>query len=179
MATYVALLRGIGPINPNMHPKKLKSFFESLGFKNVSPVIASGNLVFQSPSKNSHAIERKIETALPKRLGFKSTTIIRSKEYLEKIVAKNPYKKLQDDSHYYLLVTFLKHHHSRLRTFPRKGKGFGVVGVTKQELFGYLDRKQGGHSPDFMRTLEKEFGKEITSRTWQTVKRILTRMNAS
>ena len=49
--TYVALLRGIGPTNPNMHPAKLKGAFEKMGLKNVKTVIASGNVVFDAAEK--------------------------------------------------------------------------------------------------------------------------------
>jgi uncharacterized protein (DUF1697 family) len=59
MARYVALLRGIGPSNPNMHGAKLKSLFESLGFTKVSPVISSGNVIFDSTSKSIAALEKK------------------------------------------------------------------------------------------------------------------------
>jgi len=173
---YVALLRGIGPSNPNMHGSKLKGFFESLGFKNVSPVISSGNVVFDSPSRNTRALEANIEKELPTRLGFKSTTIIRSKAELESIERKDPFKKVRANPHFYLFVTFLKEHHSSLRTFPRKGKGYAIAGATRRELFTYLHLKKGGHTPDYMRVLEKEFGKGITSRTWLTIGRILKKM---
>src|SRR5258708_5139864 len=102
MTTYVALLRGIGPSNPNMHPAKLKGAFEKIGFTNVHTVIASGNVVFDSPSKNIKALETKIETALPKLLGFKRAVIIKSKEELEKLVKKNPFKGIKDEKPNYL-----------------------------------------------------------------------------
>jgi uncharacterized protein (DUF1697 family) len=90
MAKYVALLRGIGPMNPNMRPAKLKWTFEKMGFKSVQTVIASGNVVFDSASDNIITLENKIEMALPKLLDFSSTTIIRSKEATKKLVKKNP-----------------------------------------------------------------------------------------
>ena len=34
-------------------------------------------------------------------------------------------------------------------------------------------------TPDLMRWMEKEFGKEITTRTFKTVERILRRLNGS
>ena len=152
---YVALLRGIGPTNPNMHPAKLKHFFEGLGFKNVRPVIASGNVVFDSPAKNTRALEAKIEKGLPKKLGFSSTTIIRSKEELEKLVKKNPFKGVEDKKPNYLLVTFFK---------DRKPERCSVLNANDMR------------TPDFMRAIEKEHGKAITSRTWKTVGRILKKM---
>ncbi len=155
MTTYVALLRGIMPTNPNMKGERLKAVFESLGFESVSTVIASGNVVFDSASKDTAALEAKIEKELPRQLGFTSTTIIRSQEELEQLVKKNPFKGVKDEKPNYLVVTFFKDR--------------------KKELCTVLDLS-GAKTPDFMRRIEKEYGKEITTRTWKTVGRILKRM---
>lgn len=88
MNTYVALLRGIMPMNPNMRPVKSVWAFEKMGFKNVRMVIASGNVVFDSSSKSGVALEKKIEQVLPKLLGFSSITIIRSEDELAKLISK-------------------------------------------------------------------------------------------
>jgi uncharacterized protein (DUF1697 family) len=157
MPTYVALLRGIMPMNPNMKSERLKSVFESLGFENVETVIASGNVVFDSPSKNVAALEAKIEKALPAQLGFKSATIIRSCEELERLVKRNPFKGVKDEKPNYLLVTFFKDR--------------------RKELCTVLDSTDA-KTPDFMRSLDREHGKEITSRTWKTVARILKKMDS-
>lgn len=152
MTTYVALLRGIMPMNPNMRGEKLKGVFESLGFKNVKTVIASGNVVFDSPPTNTAALEAKIEKALPKQLGFTSTTIIRSREELAALIKKNPFKGIKDEKPNYLVVTFFK---SR-----------------QKELCTVIDLSSG-RTPAFMADIEKKHGKEITTRTWKTVTRIL------
>jgi uncharacterized protein (DUF1697 family) len=153
---YVALLRGIMPMNPNMKGERLKSVFEGLGFKNVHPVIASGNIVFDSPSRSSKALEAKIEAALPKKLGFNSTTIVRSEAELKALVVKNPFKGVKDEKPNYLLVTFFKNRRPELCT---------VIKLTE------------GKTPDFMSKVEREHGKAITSRTWKTVARILKKMD--
>jgi uncharacterized protein (DUF1697 family) len=155
MITYVALLRGIMPTNPNMKSEKLKKTFESLGYERVETVIASGNVVFDSPSKSVVALETKIEAALPKRLGFKSTTIIRSREELERLVKRNPFKNIKDERPNYLVVTFFKDR--------------------RREVCTALDTTEAG-TPDFMRSLEKAHGKELTTRTWKTIGRILKKM---
>ncbi len=154
---YVALLRGIGPTNPNMKGERLKAIFESLGFKNVHPVIASGNIVFDSPSKNMPALEAKIENALPAQLGFTSTTIVRSREELEALVRKDPFKGVRDEKPNYLLVTFFKDRRAPLST---------VIKLTE------------GRTPDFMAKMDRAHGKMITSRTWKTIGRILKKMEA-
>lgn len=176
MTTYVALLRGIGPINPNMRPAKLKEGFEKMGFKNVRTVISSGNVVFESSSKSAASLEKKIEAGLPKVLGFKSSTIIRSKEEIEALLKKNPAKGIVHGVKSYILITFLKQHSPKLRTMQRKGPGFEVRGVYRREVCIVIDMKNT-HTPDIMLKAEKEFGKDITSRTWKTVERIAKKMS--
>jgi len=155
MATYVALLRGIMPTNPNMKGERLKACFESLGFTNVATVIASGNVVFESPSKDVKSLEAKTERALPEKLGFTSTTIIRSREELEKLVRKAPFKGVNDERPNYLIVTFFKD--------------------SRAELCRVINRDQQ-RGPQFMAQIEKEHGKAVTTRTWKTVGRILKKI---
>ncbi len=152
---YVALLRGIGPSNPNMHQSKLKVFFESLGFTNVHPVISSGNVIFDSPSKSAAALEKKIETALPLKLKFTSTTIVRSQTELEALIKRNPYKGVKDEKPNYLLVTFFKDRRPELASV--------IIAEAKNTI-------------KFMAELDKKYKKAFTSRTWKTVHRILKKM---
>lgn len=143
------------PMNPNMKSAKLVWAFEQMGFSDVQTVIASGNVIFESRSKNEAALEKKIEAALPKLLKFKSTTIVRSRADLEKLVKKDPFKGVKDERPNYLLVTFFQ---------DRKPELCSVITLTE------------GKTPDFMSKVEKAHGKAITSRTWKTVHRILKKM---
>lgn len=94
MTKYVALLRGIGPSNPNMRTDKLRGLFEKLNLANVRTVISSGNVVFESSSRSVRKLEERIEKTLPEELGFRSTTIIRSKEKLPRLADQNPFKEI-------------------------------------------------------------------------------------
>jgi uncharacterized protein (DUF1697 family) len=64
MQTYVALLRGITPTNPNMSNAKLRNVFESLGYSNVRSVISSGNILFDASALTPRDAEYSIEQAL-------------------------------------------------------------------------------------------------------------------
>lgn len=152
---YVALLRGIMPTNPNMRGEKLRTVFEALGFSNVHTVIASGNVVFDSPFKSPAALEKKIEQALPKKLGFESTTVVRSQKELEALEKKNPFKGVKDEKPNYLIVTFFQDR--------------------RKELCTVIDLRKG-RTPEFMADIEKKYGKAMTTRTWKTVGRILKKM---
>jgi uncharacterized protein (DUF1697 family) len=120
MTKYVALLRGIAPSNPNMRNDKLREFFEQQGFANVKTVISSGNVVFESPTRNAKKLEETIEKMLPEQLGFKSTTIIRSKVQLQQLVEKNPFEGMEHSQKSSLNVTFLKNKTGADIEFPYK-----------------------------------------------------------
>ena len=109
MTKYVALLRGIGPSNPNMRNEKLRGVFEKLGFADVETVISIGNVIIESPSKSAKRLEETIEKALTEQLGFTSTTIIRSRSQLQQLVDKNPFGGMEHSQKSSLNVTFLKH----------------------------------------------------------------------
>lgn len=154
------------PSNPNMRNEKLKSVFESLGFSNVQAVISSGNLIFSLKQggvstkvtrADISALEMKIEQALTKKLGIKSAVFLRSQKELVTITNKDPFKGKEHSTKSYLIVTFLKKK-------PR-------------EIFNTVDLSNS-KTPDFMRQAEKEYGKEITTRTWKTVQRMVTKMES-
>jgi uncharacterized protein (DUF1697 family) len=159
MSKYATFLRGIGPGNPNMRQEKLKWFFEKLGFMNVKAVISSGNVIFESRSKNIPALESKIETGLPKYLGFKSMTIVVSQQDLEKLIKQNPFKGRVHNTHSYLLVTFFKNKPAKKLKYDR--------------AICNIYNLSGNKGPEIMANLEKQYGKQITSRTWKTVNRIV------
>ena len=153
---YVALIRGVGPGNSNMKGEKQKGAFENLGFTNVHTIIASGNVVFDSPAKDMAALERKIERGLEKQLKFSRATMVRSHDELKRLVKKDPFKGVKDERPHYPIVTFFKH--------PRK------------ELCSVIDMSKTD-GPAMMRSLEKDHGRAITTRTWKTVHRILSKMD--
>jgi uncharacterized protein (DUF1697 family) len=177
MPKYVALLRGIGPTNPNMRPQKLRSVLEELGFSNVQTVISSGNVVFETESKDISGLETIIENAWPKKLGFNSHTIIRSQAELLDLVSREPFKATEHGPKNYLLVTFFKNPPKTDLEFPYRpeGKSFELLSFYDRAICSVVDLT-GAKTPDLMSWLERQFGKEITSRTWLTVQRILKKM---
>ncbi|MDB5163397.1 MAG: hypothetical protein JWS12_14 [Candidatus Saccharibacteria bacterium] len=180
MIKYVALLRGIGPHNPNMKGEKLRGVFEGLGFAKVQSVITSGNILFESNDTNVPALEARIEKALPTKLGFTSTTVIRSQAELAKLVTKDPYRGQDHTQKTYLLVTFFKYAPDIKLMLPYQppNKPYTLQGRIDQAIYGTVDLTSG-KTPDYMVWLEKQFGQSITSRTWLTIHRILKKMAES
>jgi uncharacterized protein (DUF1697 family) len=177
MKSYVALLRGIGPSNPNMRNDRLRQLFEDLGFGNVRTVISTGNVLFESGSSAVRAMEATVEEALPKQLGFTSTTIIRSRQQLQALVDSDPFSGMEHSSKTSLNVTFLKTKTRTKLSFPHrpKDRDYTILGLYHREICSVIDLTSA-RTPDLMQWLEKEFGKDITTRTYKTVGRILSRL---
>lgn len=176
MAKYVALLRGIAPMNPNMRNEKVRSVFEELGFLNVRSVIASGNILFESSVNDVSQLEGMIEKALPEKLNFTSTTIIRSLEDLEMLIAADPFKGKVHAKETSLNVTFLKHPLVK-DLDPPEGNGYSAAVVSPQEICAVIDTTLV-KTPDYMAKAERIYSKEITTRTWNTVLRIRDKLKA-
>jgi uncharacterized protein (DUF1697 family) len=157
-----------------MHNEKLRGVFENLGFTKVRTVISSGNVIFDSPSRNIKQLEEDIERAIPEELGFTSTTIIRNRSQLQKLVDANPFQGMTHSQTSYLNVTFLKKKTRIEMKFPYevKDRAYSMLGMYDGAICSVIDMTSS-KTPDLMVWLEKQFGKEITTRTWKTVERIL------
>lgn len=167
---YAALLRGIGPGNPNMHGAKLKMAAEKAGFKNVQTLLSSGNVIFESSISDQPKIEAKLEKTWPSELGFNSKTIVRSQKQLQALVDANPYKGAEHSRSSYLLVTFFKTPPKP----PLPKNYYDVSGVNG--LCSSLNVDDAS-TTDFMAGLDKQYSKDqITSRTYKTIQRILAKM---
>lgn len=177
MTRCVALLRGIGPGNPNMRNEHLRRVCEDVGLGNVSTVISSGNVVFDTDCDDLAALETTLERAWPEELGFQSTTIVRTAEDLERLMALEPFGGHEHGKETYLLVTFAKRTLTIDFALPHQpdDSSFRLVEATERELFSVTDTT-ATRTPDVMRWMETSFGKDLTSRTWLTVARILNKM---
>ena len=173
MVKYIAFLRGIGPGNPNMRNDKLCAVFEAIGFSNVRSVISSGNIIFESDRTNILELETEIEQALFASLGFHTTAIIRNESQLQKLVTASPFGDRVHGTDLYLLATFTKNPLKLRHELPYQppGKPYKVIRVIGDTLFTVTDNTLT-KTPDVMTWLEKELGKEISSRTWNTILRI-------
>jgi uncharacterized protein (DUF1697 family) len=172
---YVALLRGIGPMDPNMRNEKLRTVVEDLGFDHVQTVVSSGNVVFDAPSRAIRRIEARLEAAWHERLGFTSTTIIRSRRQMVDLVARNPFGDLAEVPGAGLQATFLKRVPKVDLPLPHTSEAgdYTIVALEDRVICSVVTESG---TPALMGVLEKTFGKEITTRTWRTVHRILRKL---
>ncbi|MBI3125094.1 MAG: DUF1697 domain-containing protein [Ignavibacteriales bacterium] len=171
---YAAFLRGI---NIGGHKKvpmaDLKKMLEKIGFSNVQTILASGNVVFDSAEKNLAAIKETIEKKINEVFGFQVKTIIHSMNELKSLVSSDPFKGIEVTKETRLYVTFLSHKPKSTFKAPYQtpDKLFQILKATDYALFGVLSVKDA-HSVDAMNFIDKEFGKEVTTRNWNTIVKV-------
>src|SRR5215210_6236423 len=90
MQRYAAFLRAINVGGHVVKMEALRSIFSGSGVTGVETFIASGNLIFTSGAKNAASLERTLESALQKALGYPVATFVRTAEELAAIAAHMP-----------------------------------------------------------------------------------------
>jgi uncharacterized protein (DUF1697 family) len=167
MPRYVAFLRGVMPTNAKM--ADLKRCFEDAGFTNVRTVLSSGNVVFDARARSEAALARGAEAAMAERLGRTFPTIVRPVDALRELVATDPYAAARLPPSAKRIVTFLREPPSGPMPLPFETEGVHVLARRGLEVFiAYLPNPRG---PVFMSVIEKTFGANVTTRTWDTVQK--------
>jgi uncharacterized protein (DUF1697 family) len=171
MPRYAAFLRGISPMNAKM--PELKKCFEAAGFTDVTTVLSSGNVVFSARATSVASLERTAETAMKERLGRSFLTIVRPLDALRSILAADPYRAFRLETGSKRVVTFLRQSGTSQLSLPLEVDGARILCRRGGEVFSaYVPSPRG---PVFMTLIEKTLGEEVTTRTWDTVKKVSAR----
>ncbi len=167
MPRYVAFLRGISPLNARMPDLRLA--FEQAGFSGVKSVLTSGNLVFDAPSTRLPTLERRAEAAMQLVLGRTFYTVVRRADSLQALLQTDPYAAFRVAPQAKRVVTFMRSPIVSQLELPHGVDGAQLLCVTGSEAFtSYVPSPKG---PVFMRMIAKEFGRDVTTRTWETVRK--------
>ena len=148
----------------------LKAAFEAAGFTDVQTILGSGNVVFDARSASEEALQQKAEAAMQDHLGQAFLTIVRPVEQLRKILQTDPYRPFKVSPKAKRIVTFLRGRPAAKLKLPIAVDNARILVVKDGEVFSaYLPTPKG---PVFMSLIEKAFGKEQTTRTWDTVTKV-------
>ena len=181
MLRFIAFLRAINVGGGRtVKMQSLRQVFESLGFSRVATFIASGNVVFETTTKKTRTLERKIERALKAALGYEVRTFVRGEAELAKIVNHRPFPQSKFDeswqSNIILLAANLNEKlKQRVHALGTNTDAFEVHG---REIYWLRRRKPNGALFSTV-PLEKILGPAFTVRGANTIKRILSKYCSS
>lgn len=133
MPRYVALLRAVNVGGHVVKMDRLRALFGDAGFTAVETYIASGNVLFDSPMRDTAALERAIERQLHTALGYEVATFIRTGAEMAAVVALQPFGPASAEDTRSLYVAFLREappasYGERLLSFRSATDDFRVVG---------------------------------------------------
>lgn len=173
MHRYVAFLRAINVGGHIVKMDRLRALFEEMGFENVETFIASGNVIFTSPSTDTQALERKIEARLKQSLGYAVDTFLRTPAELATIAAYEPFPGENEADCHALYVTFIRdplqaEAREKLSAFNSPTDAFHTH---EREVYWLCGLKMS-ESPITGARLEKAFGGSGTMRNVTTVRKL-------
>jgi uncharacterized protein (DUF1697 family) len=160
--------------------QSLRRVFESLGFSRVATFIASGNVVFETTTKKTQTLERRIERALKEALAYEVRTFVRGEQELTKIARYRPFPQSKFDEAWHSNIIFLadtlneklKQRVNALRT------NTDAFEVHEREIY-WLRRRKGNGALFSTVPLEKILGPAFTVRGANTIQRIVSKYCSS
>src|SRR5215469_3228589 len=177
MFRFIAFLRAINAgRGRTVKMQFLRGVFQSLSFSKVATFIASGNVMFETPTKKTKTLERKIEKALHEALGYEVRTFIRGEAELVKIANYRPFPQSKVDTNWHCNIIFLAD--SLTPALKRNVKALrtntDTFEIRGREIYWLRRRKRSGV---FFSTvpLEKILGRAFTVRGADTIKRIVSK----
>lgn len=176
MTRYAAFLRGINVGGRTAKGPALVAPLEEEGFEDVSAFLASGNLVFHTTSSKA-GLEKKIESALRKALGFEVATFVRSGAELRKIAEIASTAPLKPGDGEAVHVSFLRKAPSAAAqtAIVELSRPDDVLQVHGRELFWLRRGKMMDTTLPKGSSPEELVGRDSTMRNVNTVHRLLSK----
>jgi uncharacterized protein (DUF1697 family) len=174
MTTYVALLRGINVGGKNKLPMAdLKHALEARGFENVRTLLNSGNVVFEADA-DATAIARRIEAAIKDGFSLSIGTLVRTQAQLQALVKSGPFKGVDVTKDTGRYITFLseKPPVSTNTVEDDASASLRILHRGDSEVCWLVTIGTGRGTTDAMAVIEKRYGKNVTTRNWNTVEKL-------
>jgi uncharacterized protein (DUF1697 family) len=174
MMEYISFLRGVNVGGRKIRMDDLRELYISLGLKDVSSYIQSGNIIFNHP-RNEDLVSL-LENKIMDTFGFEVSIIIRKRSEMEKIVEENPF--LEEDVSK-LHITFLKESPQELPKeyidqIKDNSEKYSIKG---KEIYLFLPNGYGRTklSNNFF---EKKLKVTATTRNFKTTRKLLDMMKS-
>jgi uncharacterized protein (DUF1697 family) len=153
------------PTNAKM--PELKDAFESARFTNVKTILGSGNVAFDTSIQLESEIERLAEEAITRTLGRTFYTIVRPSVYLQSVIARNTFTAAGIPQGAKRVISFMREAQRPKVPLPLAEHQASVFMASGREIFSaYVPTEKG---PVFMGLIERAFGPNVTTRTFETV----------
>lgn len=175
---YVAFLRGINVGGHHKVPMAdLRKKLEEMGFQHVVTLLNSGNIIFDAKTNNPEELEDLIARNLEITFGFPVPAIVRRAEMIGQLFNEDPFRDIEVTQDIRLYVSFLRKNTTSDPELPwtSEDNSYRILGKSDNTILSVLDLSIS-KTPDAMKALETFFGKDITTRNWKTIERVVKKL---
>ncbi|WP_414051023.1 DUF1697 domain-containing protein [Macrococcus animalis] len=168
----VCFLRGVNVNGIKINNKDLKNVFEDLGFWNVTPILQTGNVIYNTPL-NLDEQKVAIEAALRNTFGYEAFVIVRDGKHMQTLIDDYPFEISEDMQPYIIFVNdnYVMHD---LMLLPLDEDEFVQLG---HNVIYWTVPKGMTIDSKFGKSLGKQIYKsETTSRNLRTLQKIVAKI---
>ena len=170
MTKYIAFLRGINVGGRKVLMEDLQNCFVSHGFSTVKTLIASGNVMFESEETNEEKLRVEIEKILLEKFNFSIFVILRMKKEVESLVKKYTFSSENFEKGTRLQITLFSNDIKSSEVIKKEEFEIHLLG--KRELVSIVYPE--GKTTELMTFIDKTFGKNSTTRNWNTILKLVS-----
>lgn len=173
---YCAFLRGVNVKGTAMKMAEVCEVFTNSGMKNVSSVLATGNILFES-EKTPEYLKEILEKSLSERFDYEAFIFIKTSEEVNKILENSPFEK-SEDLHIYSFICENGNENILLEEFGKVNHQKSEEAKIVNQNFYWQISKGNTLDSEFSKILSKKSFKDIfTSRNINTVQKIVKKFN--
>ncbi|MFN3195233.1 MAG: DUF1697 domain-containing protein [Chlorobiota bacterium] len=175
---YIVFLRGINVGGNHKLPMSdLKNELLDMGYTNVQTLLNSGNVILESNEKGKDLIESEISKRLEDEFGFPVPTIVRTEEEIKSLHESDPFANIELTKDIRQYVSFQKVVNKSDLVIPWQSddSSFQILSDEDGIIVSVLDLSKTG-TPNAMKIVEEKYGKNITTRNWKTISRIIKKL---
>lgn len=172
--TYIAFLRGINVGGHHKVPMAdLRAELVSLDLHNVVTLLNTGNIIFDTQEKDLMGLQKRISTHLEQAFGFRIPTLLKTAANILDLLKREPFSQIQVTKETRLYVSFLWNDPIPQLDLPwaNEDGSYSILDIVDNSIISVLDLAVTG-TPKGMESLEKRFGKEMTTRNWNTILKV-------
>ncbi|MFD4294473.1 DUF1697 domain-containing protein [Rhodococcus sp. NPDC058505] len=174
MTRYAALLRGVNVGGVTIKMADLRATVEAAGFENVTTVLASGNVLFDSDRTDVAAVKSDIESALRDRFGYEAWIVLVDQPTLAAIVEAFPFDADRDGWHPYVLLSSDPAALDEMLTAAGKlDLGDENLSLGNGVLYWHVERGQTLTSPFGKLSGKAKYRSATTNRNLRTLRKLL------
>jgi len=179
MTKYIAFLRGINVGGHHKVPMaELRKEMGEMGFANIITLLNSGNVIFEGPATQESTLEDKIAAHLEKNFGFPIPVLVRTAGDMHTLLDDEPFREVNVTKDIRLYVSFIKEEPQKNLAIPwvSDDGAYHIIQVKDRVICSVVDLRST-QTTKAMAMLEQHFGKNITTRNWNTIGKIGKKLN--